>query len=115
MGKFLQIRVSATTYDPSEVQRAWPRLFGLVTPNRPTPPHEPEGVLELVDALWDIVHYGDLDKTVKTTLSPFVEKALAVKEQLDNALAERRASQADTLTYELEDILTDMERVAPKI
>ena len=29
MGRTLQIRVSATTFDPAEVERRWPRLSAL--------------------------------------------------------------------------------------
>ncbi len=114
MGKFLQVRLSVTTYDAGEIHRAWPRLFALVTPNRPTSPKDPEGVLELVDALWDIVRYGDVESQVQAVLMPYAEKAWALKEQLETALAERRASEADALTYKIEDVLSDMEKAAPK-
>jgi hypothetical protein len=112
MGRYLQIRVTATTYDPVEAEKAFPRLYDLAWPVAATAPAEPRGLLELTQALDDRVRLGELPQ--RTVLLPGVERAMAAKAALEAALSERDARTADRVSYALEDALAELEKLAPK-
>jgi len=110
MGKFLQIRVSAETFDPSEVEKAYPNLCKLAWPPQGAPENGAAGVLELVDALWDQVRFGDAPDALKEKLKPGAEKLAQTKELLENALADRDPRAADALSYRIEDALKELDK-----
>lgn len=112
MGKYLQIRVTATTYDPAETEKAFPRLYALAWPVAATAPAEPRGLLELTQALDDRVRLGELPE--RASLLSGVERAMAAKAGLEAALGERDARAADRASYALEDALAELEKLAPK-
>lgn len=114
MGKFLQIRVTATTYDADAAEERFRKLYALAWPTAPTPASGPKGLLELTQALDDAVRLGDLPGPDRAALLPGVERAMRVKAALDAALGERDPKTADRLTYALEDALAELEKLAPR-
>lgn len=109
MGRFLQIRVTATTFDPAEVERAWPRLWALAWPETGSPAGG-RGVLELVAAVSDRVRFGDLDGAARERIADKAARAAALGEAIDKALSDRDAAGADKLSYDLEDALGELDR-----
>ena len=114
MGKYLQIRVTATTYDEAAAEDRYGRLYALAWPVAATPAVEPRGLLELTQALDDKVRLGDLPGGDRQALLPDVEKAMALKQSLEAALGDRDPKSADSLSYALEDALGELEKLAPK-
>ena len=117
MGKFLQIRVSAWTYDEEAMQAAWPNLSALAwgkwTASGASYPGGKRGVLELAAALDDGLAFADWPEAVKKSLSPGIKKAAQLKTGLEDALADWNPREANSLSNELEDALGDLEALAP--
>ncbi len=90
MGKILQIRVSAWTYNEDEVVSAWPTLTALVWEqlDKWGQPGIKHGVTELAEYLPDALRFGKLS-------SPCREKALAAAETVTAALHAMRQALAD--------------------
>lgn len=113
MGKVLQIRVTASTYDQREVKARWPRLCKLAfTPIRPK--ELAQGVLELAQSLYEQCRFGEWDKELTDRLKPGIDKAKALCQELEAALADWKASEANRISDELEDQLDRLEEIAPK-
>ncbi len=113
MGKFLQVRVTVGTYNEAAAEDRYPRLYALAWPAAATPAMGPRGLVQLTDALDDRVRLGDLPASDRAALLPGVERAMAVKAALEAALADRDPKTADRLTYDLEDALAELEKLAP--
>jgi hypothetical protein len=107
MGKILQIRVSAWTYDEAEVEEAWPRLAELAfsVPLK----HHRRGVLEMVTALDDGLRFMNWPAPLKDSLTPGLERVVAIRDQLEGALADWDPRRADKLSNALEDALDAVE------
>ena len=116
MGKILQVRVSAWTYDEDEVVEAWPRLCALVWPQLDQwgPAGMKRGVAELAEYLPDAMRFSDLPEEVKKELRPGVEKVTSVLNEMRSALASWDPRRANSLSDALEEALTDLEKEAPK-
>jgi hypothetical protein len=117
VGKILQIRVSAYTYRPEDVEERYPRLTALAWPEPDTgaPGPEPKtGLLELVEALSDQARFGGWSKELVADMEPVLAKAKDRKARLEKALADWDAHTADSLSYEIEDALASLEKMAPK-
>jgi len=118
MGRVLQVRVSAATFDPVEVERRWPRLsalaFSPVAVKIPALPPETRGVLELVAHLADRLEIGLLPDEALRELPEGITKAAAAKARLEAALAEWNARAANTATDEIEDALDELEGQAKR-
>ncbi len=114
MGTFLQIRVSARTYDEAAAEARYKRLYALAWPVEATPAAGPRGLLELAAALDDRVRLGGLPAPERAALLPGVEKAMALKAALEAALGDRDPGTADRLSYALEDALAELEKLAPR-
>ncbi|HBW16674.1 MAG TPA: hypothetical protein DEF41_11225 [Desulfovibrio sp.] len=112
MGRYLQIRVSASTFREEEVLRAWPRLTALVWPDGPVGP-EGGGVLQLVAALDDACNFAGWNDTLRKALGQGIERAAVLKANLEEALGEWNAREANRLSDELEAALDELERLAP--
>lgn len=115
MGKILQIRVGAWTYDEDEVTAAWPKLTALVWSelDRWGPSGMKRGVTELAEYLPDALRFADIDDETRKLLAPGAKK---VEEKLDamrSALADWEPRRANTLSNELEDALTALDKEAP--
>ncbi len=118
MGKYLQIRVSAFTYRPEDVERAYPRLLALAWPEyaagKPGVATPKVGVLELTEALADQSIYGDWSKELTADLERQLATAKTLKSKLESALADWKPDVANRLSDELEDALAELETLAPK-
>lgn len=116
MGRTLQIRVSAATFDPAEVLRRWPRLSGLAfspaAVKIPALPEERRGVLELVEHLADRLEIGMLPDEALTDLAGGIRRAAAARELLTAHLAEWNAREANLDTDRIEDALDELEKQA---
>jgi hypothetical protein len=109
VGRLLQIRVSATTYRPEDVVRAWPKLFAAAWPQGMVK-GAAAGVLELVDGLADSLRFGDMPEQLKKELEPGVTRAKYLKRQMEEALGEWNARKANELSEALEQILDETEK-----
>jgi hypothetical protein len=114
MGKFLQIRVTVTTWDRDGAAAAFPRLYALAWPVEPTPAAGPQGLLELVQALDERIRLGELPDADRASMLPALTRAVAAKTALEAALADRDPHGADRLTYAVEDSLGELEKIAPR-
>lgn len=118
MGKYLQIIVTSKTWKPEELEDAWPRLhhlaWGEVPANGPQPA---KGVLELVAALDDALLFGQhsKDKDLKAALEPKLAQAKDRKRKLENALADWLPKEANQLSNDVEDLLDELESLAPSV
>lgn len=111
MGRLLQVRVSASTFKPADVERAWPALAALAWP-QPRAPEAAHGVLELPSDLFEALSHGDWPESRKEALRAGIAKAQQLKGKIEAALADWKARDADTLSYQLEDALDELERAA---
>jgi hypothetical protein len=109
MGKHLQIRVQAVTWPPEAVEKVWPALYELAWPQgTPTVP----GVFDLVQTLDDQRRFGAWSPERKDALGRGLEDAVRLKVQLEQALANWKPSEANTLSDQLEETLGTLERAA---
>ena len=108
MGKVLQIRVSAVTWDEDLLERLWPQLAALAfsVPIR----HEKRGVLEMVGALGDGLKFMPWSEKRKSAMGPGIIEAVRFKEDLENALADWRPQEANAASDRLEDVLDKLEQ-----
>lgn len=116
MGKILQIRVSAWTYDEDEVTAAWPKLCALVWGelNRFGPVGMKHGVTELAQYLPDAVRFADIDKNTRARLAPGVERVTSHLLAMRSALEAWDPRLANAISNNLEDALTNLEQLAPE-
>jgi len=112
MGRVLQIRVMAYTYDPAELARQWPRLYKLAFPTTGESEHD---MREMVGSMADQVRFGALDSRQKSLLMPDVERIEEILARMDEALAEWNPREANKISEELEEALDEMEREAKKV
>lgn len=111
MGRTLQVRVSAWTFDPAEVEKRWPRLVALGF-SPPVLLKQERGVLELTDNLVDRLSIGVLPEQAQKQLAAPIRKAGEARERLTAALAEWDPRTANTATDEIEEALDEAEREA---
>lgn len=134
MGKLLDIRVTARTYDEDAVAKAWPRLVALAWPEwsarlgmdgirdyvpgyaaGQSPVEKAlggrgHGVVELAEALPDALKFGGIPDGVAAVLQAPVAEAEKIKRELDAALGDWNAQKASALTFQLEDALSRAEQ-----
>lgn len=111
MGRVLQIRVSAWTFDPAEVGKRWARLTALGF-SPPVLLKQERGVLELVDNLADRLGMGVLPEPAQKELAVPITRAAEARERLTAALAEWNARAANAATDEIEEALDEAEQQA---
>ncbi|UZP67864.1 hypothetical protein N1030_02495 [Desulfovibrio mangrovi] len=114
MGKVLQVRVWATTYDEDDVLREWPRLHRLAWPEEDSVYVAKQGVLELIDTLVDAHRFADWSAEVKDVTAEGLQRLDKLRQELDAALADWDPARANKLTDQMEDVLTGIEKVLPK-
>ncbi|SMP78204.1 hypothetical protein SAMN06295888_13027 [Desulfonatronum zhilinae] len=115
MGKILQVRVSAVTYDPDDVYSRWPELSRLAWGEKQSVDLKDVGVRQLTAVLEDKWKFGeDWPQDLKNSLAKDVEALRELDRRLEDALADRQADAADRITYELEDVLDELESVVKK-
>lgn len=108
MGKVLQIRVSAVTWNEDLIEDYWPRLAKLAfdVPIK----LENHGVLEMVRALFEGLKFAKWPEASKAALGPGIEKAHAIREDLERALSDWNPGKANELSNQLEETLDKLER-----
>lgn len=108
MGKVLQIRVIATTWNEDQVEEDWPHLsklaFGLPVKV------ENHGVLEMVRALAEGLEFMNWSKDRKEALGPGIRECARIRDELNRALADWEPRKANDLSNQLEDALDRLER-----
>ena len=116
MGKILQIRVGAWTYNEDEVVAAWPRLSALVWSelDRWGPQGMKRGVTELAEYLPDALRFADISEESRKALMPGAKKVTDKLDEMRSALADWEPRKANALSNELEDALTELEKQAPE-
>lgn len=107
MGKVLQIRVTAVTWDEDLVEKYWPRLSELAF-SAPVK-FEKRGVLEMVRVLAEGLDFIDWPDNRKKVLGPEIRKAALLRVELENALADWDPRKANRLSDEIEDSLDALE------
>lgn len=115
MGRILQIRVSAWTYDEDDVLRAWPRLCAAVWPelDKWAPVGGRRGVMELAEALPAVVRFGGWPEELKTRTAEAVRAVAKCREGLVQALADWKPEEANRLSDSLEEALDTLEKLMP--
>lgn len=114
MGRHLQVRVVAQTYRPEDILKDWPRLAHLAWEGELALPNGVmRGVLDLVQDLFDKLRF-DAPSEARKALSPGVEKAMAAKRALEEALSSWDAAEANRLSQDIEQLLDDLEMLAPE-
>jgi hypothetical protein len=108
MGKALQIRVSAVTWNEDLLEKLWPQLTELAfsVPIK----HERHGVLEMVRALDEGLQFLPWSEARRKALGPGIHKAAQLKAELEEALANWQPRDANKLSDALEDVLDQLER-----
>ncbi|GFM33447.1 hypothetical protein LN040_00465 [Desulfovibrio subterraneus] len=114
MGKVLQVRVWATTYDEDDVLREWPRLHRLAWPDDDAVYVAKQGVVELIDTLVDAHRFADWSDEVKELTGERLQQLAGLRKELDEALADWDPARANKLTDAIEDALSGLEKVLPK-
>ena len=118
MGKVLQVRVTATTYDDRDVEKSWPTLhelgFGYESAGTPLDSRV-KGVMQLVAALEDRLSISMLPERIMEVAEKDILKADKLRKEIEEALVEWDPRKADKLTYELEDTLDDLELLVKKM
>jgi len=112
MGKLLQIRVSAQTWDPEAVCKTWPRLCAVAEPASKTEAGSRalHDVLALTRALQDSLEFGPWSKAFVAAAKPGVKEARLQATQLEKALADWDATLANACSDRLEEALHELER-----
>lgn len=108
MGKVLQIRVVAETWNDKLVEEYWPRLAQLAfeTPIK----FSNQGILELVRGLAEGLEFLNWSARRKEAMGPDIRRAARIKADLEKALADWEPRKANSLSDELEDVLDELER-----
>ena len=116
MGKILQIRVGAWTYNEDEVTAAWPKLSALVWSelDRWGPSGMKRGVTELAEYLPDSLRFADIAEETRKLLMPGAKKVEEKLNAMRAALADWEPRRANILSNELEEALTELEKEAPE-
>ena len=108
MGKALQIRVTAVTWNEDLLEQLWPQLSELAfsVPIK----HENHGVLEMVRALDEGLQFLPWSQARRAALGPGIHEEARIKAALEAALADWQPREANVLSDKLEDVLDDLER-----
>lgn len=108
MGKALQIRVSAVTWNEDLLEELWPQLTELAfsVPIQ----HEKRGVLEMVRALDEGLTFMKWSKNRQDVMGPGIREAARLKKELEAALADWQPREANALSDQLEDVLDQLEQ-----
>ncbi|QCC84598.1 hypothetical protein DDIC_01615 [Desulfovibrio desulfuricans] len=108
MGKALQIRVSAVTWNEDLLEKLWPKLTELAfsVPIK----HEKHGVLEMVRALDEGLQFLPWSQARRTAIGPGILEAARIKADIETALADWQPREANKLSDTLEDVLDQLEQ-----
>lgn len=106
MGRVLQIRVIAQTYDENEVRDNWPKLSNMAW--GPGPVKKDQGVLELAKTMADKERMGMLPDSMKQHHAALREAEEIVR-GIEKALGDWKAGDAERLSNALEALLGELE------
>jgi len=113
MGKVLQVRVYAYTYDEEDVRKTWPLLWRLAfVETKPGFPFETKGVLELVRALDDLYQFGVLPEATRAVLAAGLPQVVKGVETLQKRLADWNPQGANEASDQIEEGLGELEKRA---
>lgn len=122
MGRILQVRLSASTYDIEDVPKAWPSLCQTVWPDdkaikalQISGVAGGRGVLDLVKALDVALEYEPWPEAKKQVLSPMLKAAKTAADKLSDALADWDPKAANKATDNLEATLDELEQLMKKM
>ncbi|MBU1247260.1 MAG: hypothetical protein KKB70_01065 [Proteobacteria bacterium] len=107
MGRVLQIRVIAQTFDVNEVHDNWPWLVELAWGRGPV--EDRHGVLELARTLADKERMGMLPANMKAHQEALREAETLVR-GVETALGDWKAGDAERLSTALETLLDELEK-----
>ncbi|ACU88451.1 hypothetical protein [Desulfomicrobium baculatum] len=111
MGKVLQVRVYAYTYNEEDVRKTWPRLWSLAfEETKPGFPYEMAGVLELVRALDDLYQFGVMPEAFRAVVASGLPKVVKAVEDLQRHLADWNPQAANQASDRIEEGLGELER-----
>lgn len=115
MGRVLQVRVGAWTYNEDEVIESWPMLSALVWSelDKWGPAGMKRGVTELAEHLTDALRFADITSEMRVLLMPGAKEAEKKLSAMRSALADWDPRKANTLSDELEEALTRLEKSIP--
>lgn len=108
MGKVLQIRVMAVTWNYDLVEEEWPRLSALAF-SVPVKLND-RGVMEMVRALSEGLEFMKWSEKRKRIMGPGIREAAAIRTDIEKALADWDPGLANSLSDRLEDVLDRLER-----
>ena len=108
MGKVLQIRVIAVTWNKDLMEEEWPRIMQLAL--KAPVKWDNVGVLELARVLDDCLKFKHLSDRQREVLGPGIEKAAQIRRELEKALADWEPAKANELSDRLESALDELER-----
>lgn len=107
MGKVLQIRVMAVTWNEDLIEDYWPRVaeMAFAVPVK----LENRGVLEMVRALGEGLQFENWSAARKEAMAPGIRQALEIRQRLEKALSDWDPRLANELSDQLEDALDRLE------
>ena len=108
MGKALQIRVSASTWNVDLLEELWPAICELVQ-EIPVRPGQ-LGVLEMVQALDEGCRFMKWSASLKDAIAPGIARCARLKNELEEALAAWDPRTANALSDKLEEELDKLEQ-----
>lgn len=108
MGKVLQIRVIAVTWNDELLEDYWPRLTRLAfsVPIK----LENHGVLEMVRALSEGLQFMKWSEARKEGMGPGIREAARIRSEIEKALSDWEPRKANDLSNQLENCLDALER-----
>lgn len=110
MGKYLQIRVSAFTYRPKDILKAWPRLCKIAWPDEDERSSDRIGVLQIVENLRDQVTFGSWPEELKQNIQNDIDSLQATKDKLESFLGDWKAGKANEESIIMEEQLDELEK-----
>ncbi len=114
MGKFIQVRVSATTFAPEEAEKAFVSLYAAAWPAGLYKPGDRKGLLELTTQLADMAEFGEMSKDVRTVVKEHLPRLQGIVRDLETALGDWKPGEAEHLSTSLEETLAELEAAMPK-
>lgn len=108
MGKVLQIRVIAVTWNDELLEDYWPRLTRLAF-SLPVKLQN-HGLLEMVRALSEGLKFMKWSDKRKEIMGPDIEEAEHIRHEIEEALADWQPGKANELSNRLETTLDTLER-----
>ena len=111
MGELIQIRVTARIHDNIEAFNRWPALIKLAFgPVQEKVFKERDLLTELVEALHDKQRIRDIPAETASKISEGIIAVSSLLKKMHSFLADRKPSDADKVSYQLEDLLDRMEQ-----